>query len=330
MKTILVTGASGFLGKHLIQKLLESDPSVRVRTFSRSPFPSHDNERIESCTGDVTRVDDVLTACDGVEEIYHLAGIVERTPTNNWTAYDTHVAGTRNVCDAMLQLGTRRCVMVSTSGTIAVSSEPVVHTEDSSYKQTVVKDWPYYLSKIYQEKQALWYCKHKNLPLVIVNPSLLLGPGDDRFSSTNDVRLFLEKQIKVIPGGGLNLVDVRDVATGMISAMRKGSVGERYLLAGKNLTFREWIMLTARIAGMPPPRIQLPENIALAGAALLRRLYSLAGKKYEIDNASIRMSSMFWYCDASKARCELNFDTRPAEETLRDTIQYLQKMWVGA
>ena len=59
-----------------------------------------------------------------------MAGIVERTPTNNWTAYDTHVAGTRNVCDAMLQLGTRRCVMVSTSGTIAVSSEPVVHTED--------------------------------------------------------------------------------------------------------------------------------------------------------------------------------------------------------
>ncbi len=324
MPTVLVTGASGFLGRHLVRVLLQDDQDVRVRAFSRSRFPDGDGGPIKSVLGDIANADDVGAAMEGVDEVYHLAGVVDRSPADPWTSYRTHVHGTRNLCEAMRKHGARRCVVTSSSGTIAVSREPVVHTEESGYKQAVVHEWPYYLSKIYQEKQAFWYCQHRGLPIVVVNPSLLLGSGDDRFSSTNDVRLFLKGQIKVIPRGGLNLVDVRDAAAGLVAAMRMGTVGERYLLAGENMTFREWIVKTAAIAGVSRPRIQPPEILARIGAAKLRRLYPLVGKQFELDDATIKMSSLFWYCDASKARRELGFKTRPAEETLRDTVAYIR------
>ncbi len=324
MHTVLVTGSSGFLGQHLVRTLLESDPQLRVRAFSRSRFPDEDNGRVESVCGDIADPDSVEKALRGADEVYHLAGIVKRYPKDHWALYRTHVDGTRNLCEALLAGGPRRCVLVSSSGTVAVSREAVVHTEESGYKQAVVKQFPYYLSKIYQEKQAFWYCQHRKLPIIVANPSLLLGPGDDRLSSTNDVRLFLKGQIKVVPSGGLNLVDVRDVASALVRAMRKGSVGERYLLAGENLTFREWIVHAANVARVGHPKMRLPEGLARFGAAALRRLYPMAGKEFELDDATIRMSSLFWYCDASKARRDLGFAARPANETLRDTICYLR------
>ena len=324
MHTSLVTGSSGFLGQHLVRTLLESDPQVRVRAFSRSRFPDEDNSRVESIRGDITDPAAVDAALRGADEVFHLAGLVRRSPGDHWGLYRTHVDGTRNVCEAILKGGSRRCVLVSSSGTVAVSREPVVHTEESGYKQAVVSEFPYYLSKIYQEKQAFWYCEHRNLPVVVTNPSLLLGPGDDRLSSTNDVRLFLKGQIKAVPTGGLNLVDVRDVADGLVRAMRRGSVGERYLLGGENLTFREWIVRAANVAGIGRPKVQWPEGVARIGAATLRRLYPMLGKEFELDDASIRMSSLFWYCDASKARRDLGFTARRADVTLRDTISYLR------
>ncbi len=327
MKTVLVTGATGFLGKHLVRQLLASDSQTPVRAFSRSAFSQTGAgmERLETVTGDIADAAAVDGAVKGCSRIYHLAGIVERSPGNPWTAYRTHIDGTRNICEAMRRHGTERCVVVSSSGTIAVGNTPEAANENSSYTHEIVKDWPYYLSKIYQEKQALRHYRRHKIPIVIVNPSLLLGPGDERGSSTNDVRLFLEGQIKVIPVGGLNLVDVRDAAAGLIAAMEKGRLGERYLLGGENMTFHEWIRLTSKLSGVAAPRFMLPPAAARAGASLLRAAYPLFGKKFELDDESIKMSALFWYCDASKARKELGFTTRPTEETLRDTIDDIRK-----
>lgn len=320
MKTVLVTGATGFLGKHLVRQLLDSPSQVRVRTFSRSAFPDAGLDGVEAVQGDITNAAAVGEAVKGCDRIYHLAGVVERSPGDRWTAYRTHVDGTRNICEAMRAHAVSRCVVVSSSGTIAVDSEPEIADENSPYRHAIVKDWPYYLSKIYQEKQALWCYRHHKIPIVIVNPSLLLGPGDERGSSTDDVRLFLNGQIKLLPTGGLNLVDARDAAAGILAAMEKGRLGERYLLGGENMTFHEWIRLTAKLSGLAAPKFMLPLAPARAGAALLRMLYPLFGKKFELDDESIKMSALFWYCNSSKAREELGFTTRPTEETLRDTI----------
>jgi dihydroflavonol-4-reductase len=326
MKTILVTGSTGFLGRHLVERLKQSDPAARLRLLCRDghAWPVSGGG-VEVVPGDVTSAEDVLRAAEGAKEIYHLAGIVDREGKNYWRQYTTHVEGTRNVCEAIRRHGVGKAVHVSSSGTIAVSREPEFHEETAAYKNEIVAEWPYYLSKIYAEKLALRYVREEQLPLVVVNPSLLLGPGDDRLSSTRDMALFLDGQIPVIPTGGLNLVDARDAAAGLVAAMEHGRPGERYLLGGVNLTFHEWMRIVAKVSGVPAPRFMVPPPLSLVGARVLRKVLPIAGRKFELDDASVKMSALFWYCNSSKARRELGFETRDAAETIRDTVSYLRR-----
>ena len=325
MSVILITGSTGFLGQHLIRRLLETDEDSHLRLLCRGQGPAVESDRIEVVSGDVTDRAAVDAAMDGVAGVYHLAGRVERESDDNWSIYDVHVEGTRNVCESIIEKDVEKLVVVSTSGAMAVGVDPVERSEEFPYAQEVVRDWPYYTSKIYAEKLALWFAEHRKAPIVVVNPSLILGPGDERRSSTRDVELFLKGQIMVTPIGGLNLVDVRDAAQGLTLAMEKGRLGERYLLGGANMTFHEWIQRTSKISGVSAPTLMVPLRTALGGAAVMRRLMPLVGKKFELDNASIKMSALFWYCDSSKARDELGFTTRDPDETLRDTVSYLRE-----
>jgi dihydroflavonol-4-reductase len=348
MKTILVTGSTGFLGAHLVEQLQQHEPGARLRLLRRgtaqrggavqkggleqdtdperiSDAASNAGSAVELIQGDITSRQDVSRAAEGTDEIYHLAGVVDREAKDYWRQYTTHVEGVRNICEAIKQHRVGKAVHVSSSGTIAVGPDPVEYDETAAYKNDVVAEWPYYLSKIYSEKLALHYAREEGLPLVIVNPSLLLGPGDERLSSTGDVALFLDGQILAIPTGGLSLLDARDAAGGLIAAMRSGRPGERYLLGGANLTFHEWIRMVSKISGVPAPKLMVPPALSLFGARLMRKAYPLVGKQFHLDDASVKMSSLFWYCDTSKARRELAFSTRDPLETIRDTVKDLQK-----
>ena len=325
MKTILVTGSSGFLGAHLVGQLKETEPEARLRLLRRGNSAGSSGPAFEFVRGDIVSREDVARAAEGVDEIYHLAGVVDREAKDYWRQYTTHVEGVRNVCEAIKRHGIAKAVHVSSSGTIAVGPDPVSYDEDAAYKNDVVAEWPYYLSKIYSEKLALHYAREEGLPLVIVNPSLLLGPGDARLSSTGDVALFLDGQILAIPTGGLNLLDVRDAAAGLIAAMRRGRPGERYLLGGANLSFHEWIRMVSKVSGVPAPKVMVPPAVSLFSARLMRKVYPLVGMQFKLDDASVKMSSLFWYCDTAKARRELDFSTRDPLQTIRDTVEDLRR-----
>jgi dihydroflavonol-4-reductase len=347
MKSILVTGGTGFLGKHLVEQLRLGEPDSRLRILCRGASPWHaaggppqpaaaglalsghdsrfdQNRQLEVVRGDVATRDDVMRAAEGVSEIYHLAGVVSRNPRKKWLFYQTHLEGTRNVCEAARRHDVQKIVHVSSSGTIAVSKGPTVHDENSGYKHEIVGAWPYYLSKIFTEKLAFAYWAQHQLPIVVVNPSLLLGPGDDRHSSTYDVALFLRGQIPAVPLGGLNFLDARDAAAGLIAAMRNGRPGERYLLGGPNWSFRDFLDHLSKVSGMRAPALQPSLRLSLASAHLLRRLMPLVGKSFPMDDESIKMSALFWYCESTKARKEFGFQTRDPVETLRDTVNYLR------
>ncbi|MBI3665933.1 MAG: NAD-dependent epimerase/dehydratase family protein [Acidobacteria bacterium] len=325
MSLILVTGATGFLGKHLVERLKQAEPDLRLRLLCRGPSLWDQDPGVEVVRGDITSPTDVSKAMEGVTAVYHLAGVVLRNPRDPGLLYRVHVEGTRNVCEAARLHRPERIVVVSSSGTIAVGREPVAYDESSGYKNDIVGEWPYYLSKIFAEKLAYSYVRLWHLPIVVVNPSLLLGPGDDRSSSTGDIALFLEGQIMAFPLGGLNFVDARDAAAGLIAAMRSGEVGERYLFGGPNWTFRELIEAVAKISGRRPPQKQLSLRSSLLGTRLLRGLYPLAGKSYRLDEVSIKMSALFWYCNSEKARCRLGFQTRDPMETLQDTVKDVRR-----
>src|SRR5688572_12128787 len=257
----LVTGGTGFLGAHLVRKLCER--GERVRVLTRGGAGELDDLGVELVQGDVVRdlegATPLARAIDGCDTVYHLAGFVSRSGEDSSRMMRVHVDGTRRVLTAAKQAGVRRVVLASTSGTIAVSreAEPILD-ESAPYPTEIVSGWPYYLSKIYQEKLALDLAATLGIDLVVVNPSLLLGPGDLRDSSTGDVRRFLDKKIPVVPPGGMCFVDARDAADGTLSAMEKGRTGERYLLGGPNWTIADFFGRLERISKVRGPRLKLP------------------------------------------------------------------------
>ncbi|HEX7501425.1 MAG TPA: NAD-dependent epimerase/dehydratase family protein, partial [Polyangia bacterium] len=237
---ILVTGATGFLGNHFMDALCKRVDSADVRVLSLFNTPTLDAHGVEVLVGTVTSPTDVARAMEGVTHLYHLAGFVSRKPEDAHLMFQVHVDGTRVVCQAAAAASVKRMVMSSTSGTIAISERDDEWPDESSPPpMALITRWGYYTSKLYQEATARRFCGDK-VELVMVNPSLLLGPGDERIGSTREVVSFLAGDIRVVPSGGINFVDARDVAAIIPVAMEKGRPGERYLLGGHNMSFAEY------------------------------------------------------------------------------------------
>src|SRR5256714_8104331 len=236
----LVTGGTGFLGAHLIRHLLAAGEK-RVRVFATSAPAWLVELGVEVVTGSITDAADVARAVADVGTVYHLAGRVSREREDAHQMYELHVDGTRLLCQAARARGVRRLLLVSTSGTIAVTNdENILPDENWPAPLDIISRWPYYASKFYQERVALEHFTGAGLRLVIVQPSLLLGPGDERLSSTKVILDFLARKIVSVPSGGLSFVDARDVAAALPTALERGTHGERYLLGAVNWTFAKF------------------------------------------------------------------------------------------
>ncbi|MCP4449145.1 MAG: NAD-dependent epimerase/dehydratase family protein [Myxococcales bacterium] len=321
---VLVTGGTGFLGEHLVRQLLEGGEHEPV-VLARSTSPVLAKLGVTQVRGSVSEgaeLEDCLASC---QDVFHLAGIVSRDPKDGQRMMRTHVDGTRRLLEAAARAGVKRVVVASSSGTIAVSESERIHDERSGYSTEVAAGWPYYASKIYQEKLALQLGSELGIEVVVVNPSLLLGPGDRRLSSTEDVLKFLRKEIPVVPQGGMNFVDARDAAAATIAALAKGTPGERYLLGGPNWTFQEFFGRLERAAKVNAPRLKLPAKWLRWGAGLMEEVYRAAGKEPPVDKISVEMGQHFWWIDSSKAERELGFEQRDPALTLVDTVAYLRR-----
>jgi dihydroflavonol-4-reductase len=327
--TTLVTGGTGFLGAHLVRQLIdEGARDIRVMATSIPDWLV--NLGVETFEGSITHPEDVKHAVEGISEIYHLAGKVSREQKDSRAMYDIHVEGTRLLCDAAKTAGTRTIVLASTSGTIAVTKDGDV-VPDETYPQPleIISRWPYYASKAYQEMAALERFNGKGLRLVIMNPSLLLGPGDDRLSSTKLVLDFMGRKIGAVPTGGVSFVDARDAAKTFRNAMKKGRHGERYLIGAANWTFAKFFGRLERLTKVSAPWIALPSRLAITGSQLVDSLFKQWDMASPVEPGAIEMAQYFWYLNCSKASRELAFKPRDPGETLHDTVTYLRENFLG-
>jgi dihydroflavonol-4-reductase len=325
----LVTGGTGFLGSHLIRQLVEAGvPNVRVLATTAPAWLG--DLGVETVTGSVLNKADVVRALDGVASVYHLAGRVSRERDDAHEMYELHVEGTRVLCEAATASGVQSIVLASSSGTIAVTDDATALPNESwPPPLDIIARWPYYASKYYQERVALEHFSGAGRRLVIVNPSLLLGPGDERLSSTKVVLDFLARKIIAVPGGGLSFVDARDAAEALRAAMARGAHGERYLVGAANWTFAKFFGRLERLTKVAAPRFSLPSKFAVPGARAIHSLYRQWKLAPPVEPGEIEMAEYFWYFDTSKAARGLGFAPRDAAETLQDTVTYVRENFLG-
>lgn len=322
MSRYLVTGATGFLGQHLVSQLIEQGHDVVALVRGDAVIKGVTTRR-----GDVLDAASLADAGAGCEGVFHCAGKVSRDHADAEAMYRVHVDGTKICLDACAEAGIARAVVASTSGTVAISEDPdEIRDEDAETPTEAIARWPYYRSKLYAERAALER-NREGFEVLCVNPSLLLGPGDDRGSSTEDVRKFLERKIPFTPGGGMAFVDARDAATAMILAMAKGTPGQRYLVNAANMTVETFFGRLERISGVKAPPLRLPRtSVVLAGvsADLLGRAAKVFNMEPPLDKISAEMAQYYWYCDATRAKTELGWSHRDPGDTLADTVDDLR------
>jgi dihydroflavonol-4-reductase len=325
---VLVTGATGFVGHHLVGVLVDSGHEVvALCRDAEGPAARRLPEAAQRVEGDILDPASVERAAAGCAALMHCAGKVSRDPADAGSLHELHVRGTAVVLDAARTAGVRRCVHLSTSGLVSVSNDPDhIGTEDDEAPLSLINRWPYYRSKLYAEQEAL----SRNgdaFAVVVVNPSLVLGPGDLHGSSTEDVRRALEHRIAVTPAGGVAFVDARDVAQGMLLALERGQGGRRYLLNACNCTTRTFFDRIARVADLKGPLAALPDHEAVRKLTrwAVRRATDWLGRDESVpDEHAVDLAQHYWYVDASRAERELGFSARDPMRTLADTVADLR------
>jgi len=299
---------------------------VLARNVPSSGSPGMSN--LTYVQGDVLDVPTLVQAMQGVDGVFHLAGSVthsRRAPESASMVKINH-EGVMNVLEAAKAAGIARVVYSSTSGTIAVSEDPRPISDEEPFAVETVKDWPYYRGKVETELALAGRETGAGEPeLVCMRPSLLLGPGDERMSSCSSVNDFLNHKVALIPSGGLNFVDVRDCAKAFIRAMQIEKPRAGYLIGSHNMTLKSFFQLITAVSGVWGPFLQLPDRLTKLLAYVLWRFLGLFGVwEPNLDPVTVEMSQHYWYIDAKAAKADLDFDPRTAEETVKDTVDWLR------
>ncbi|MBX2810366.1 MAG: NAD-dependent epimerase/dehydratase family protein [Myxococcales bacterium] len=320
---LFVTGGTGFLGQWVIQFALEAGHNVRalVRDAHAKLPPG-----VEAIVGNLSKADQLTAGINGCDAVIHLAGKVSRHRADSTAMHEVHIQGTRTLISAMTQVGVQKLVMASTSGTIGIrehrQQEPVDETYQPNFE--LLGRFPYYTSKLYQEQEALRRHDAGDVKVIILNPSLLLGPGDQRLTSTTDVLDILQRRVPAVSSGTMAIVDVRDAAPMFVRALAQGRPGDRYLLNGANMTVRSFAQRVGVAGDVAAPTIKLGKTWAIRSSKWIYGLYEAFEQDPPFDPVAVEMSTLHWDVDATKAHRELNFVPRDPQLTIEATVRDLE------
>ena len=322
MTSILVTGGSGFIGQHLVSTLVARGLQVRVLDIHT---PTRALPEVDYVEGSVLDPDRVGEAVRGVEQVYHLAGLPGMWMRRKSDFHDVNCRGTEVVLAAAREHGVARFLHCSTESILFRSGACEDAGADYTLPMADHMPGPYTRSKMLAEQRAM-QAAASGFPVVIGTPTMPIGPHDDH-NLTPPVamlRHFLNQRLQLYLDFIVNLVDVRDVAAGLVLAMERGQVGHRYIFGGESIALKQVLRLVAEHSGRRNLLIPVPARVAEAAAAMLELIADHVTRKPPSGTAEgVRIARRATSLSIEKAQRELGYTPRPVEPALRETIGYL-------
>lgn len=327
--TSLVIGASGFLGSHVVKRLVADGRRVRVMARTTSNLRGIDGLAVERCYGDVLDGGALRAAMRGCATIFYCVVDTRACLVDATILYRTNVDGARNAFDAALDEGVRRFVFTSTIGTIARKPGGKA-TEDDPF------NWwdeapPYIRARLDAENLLMRYCRERGLPGIALCVANTYGPEDwGPTPHGAGLAAVAAGRMRCYVGGvGYESVGVQDAARALVLAAGHGRVGERYIVSDRYVTDRELYAMAARAAGVRPPRIRLPRVLVYVMAALSDAVSAIRPRDSWLSLKVIRLWRMT-AMDNGKARRELGWTPRPLEESVRKAVAFFQANPAGS
>lgn len=324
MARALLTGGTGFLGSNIALRLVER--GWRVTILER---PGADRTLLEGgpfdyIAGDILEPETLPEAMRGIDVLFHAAGVVDYWRQGVDWMYRVNVEGTRNVMEAALRAGVER--VVHTSSTAALGIHPDVVVDESFRFNVKPERFVYGHGKFQAEEIVLEWVKH-GLPAVIVNPTTVIGPRDIRKVSSGMVVEVVKHCVPpLIPPGGVNVVPICDVAQGHIEAALKGKVGERYILAGENMTHLQLYQTIANVVGCGMKLKAMPRWQVSLIAGLTDALQPQTSGPVPLTGDRLRLEAKTFYFDGSKARATFKMPSTPLRVTIGRTFEWYELM----
>lgn len=322
---IFVTGATGLIGINLVRYLAQRGQRIRILAREKSPLWPFEGLNIEVARGDITDVHSLHQAIEGCDTVFHLAGFVVISPFVRKRAEQINVEGTRNILAACRRGSIKRLIHTSSIATIGYGPRNHPATEDSEWNFKDLHN-PYSDTKRHAENLVMQAVASGDLDAVVVNPGYVFGPFDVKPTSGRLIQVIAANRAKIYPRGGINFVGVGDVVAGHIAAWKKGRTGERYILGGENLAYRDLMIMIADRLGIHHPFIPLhplwTTPIGMLGDILGRfcpKVFS------DINSQVFRITEIGHYVSSEKAIRELGYQPHPIGEALDAAIRWLRQ-----
>lgn len=323
MVTALITGGTGFLGSHIARALVEAGHHVRVLRRPTSPLTLLENLPVEHMLGDIMDMQSLDRAMQGCEWVFHVAAVADYWRSNRVKLYLVNVNGTTAVLEAARRAGVRRVIFTSSGAAVGFPEDGRLADETTPFNQQPSR-FPYGHSKALAEIEVR-RAVAQGQDAVILNPSVVLGPGDLNQISGSAVVEIARGNVPIYPTGGVTVIDVRDVAAAHLAAAERGRSGERYILGTLDISHKAMLKLIAQIAGVPAPSIPVPPSLTPIAAWIAEGLQwalGQVGQSLPIDANQIRLSARNIYFDCRKAWRELGEPRIDIRQSLQETYDW--------
>ncbi|GAB3875092.1 NAD-dependent epimerase/dehydratase family protein [Hymenobacter segetis] len=322
-ETVLVTGANGFLGRHLVAELRQRGHPVRalLRPGTPAPFPADWN--IDYRAADLTQPATLAGAAHGCGAIIHAAALAQVNPARDPAVWAANLGGTEAVLQLARRAGVRRLVYVGTANVFGFGPKANPGDETRPYAGRRY-GLDYMDSKRAATDLVLRAVARKQLPAVLVHPTFMLGPQDVKPTSNALLLELFQGKLPGYPPGGKNYVHVRDVATATVNALTQGRVGESYILGNENLSYREAFGLMAGVLGVQAPRWPILPGLATLYSEFCDVKAWLTGRPAQLNSAMTSVANDGHYFNVQKARQELALPQTPIVQAVAEAFDWFK------